>query len=329
MPALSVLIVCILVTSGIFSMMEAAILSLSLVKARVLHENKRRGSTDLLIVKQDIHTAVATIVIINNSINIIGAIFVGRMVTSIFGSQWLGAASAILTFFIIILSEVIPKTLGEHYKVPISLAIARPLRGIIFAFKPVVSVVVFISSCCRSKSTLPRVTEEEIKAMLKLGQSDGTVEVDEQVLCNRVFKLNDLKALQIMKPMEKVFAMQADRKLADVKEEVIDSPYSRIVIYGKDLSDLKGVCQQRVLLRELSKDNYEARLREFATDPIFVGENERADTLLEKFQAYHQHLFIVRDKTGKNTGIVSMEDVLEELFGEIYDEKDSTLRTGS
>jgi len=323
--ALVILILCILVASGISSMIEAAILSLPLIKARILNENKRKGSRNLLLIKEDIHTAVATIVIINNAINIIGSIFVGRMVTAMFGSQWLGMASAVFTFFIILISEVIPKTIGEHYKVSISLASAKPLRVIIFMLKPVVSLVVFGASFFKRKSTLPKVTEEEIKMMLKLGKKEGTVEVDEEVLCNRVFRLNDLKASQMMKTMDKVYGLSSDKQLIDAKDEIMDSPYSRIIVYKKDPSDIVGICQQRILLKELTKDNYNAELKEFMTRPIFVGEEERADMLLEKFQAYHQHLFIVRDKSGKNAGIISMEDVLEELFGEIYDEKDHTL----
>jgi len=326
MVVLIVLIVSVLIASGISSMVEAAILSLPLIKARVLYEAKRKGSRDLLIIKQDIYKAVATIVVINNAINIVGSIFVGRMVTSMFGSQWLGVTSAIFTFFIIVVSEVIPKTIGEHYKAPISLAIAKPLRGIIFVFKPFVSVIIFVTASFRKKVTLPKVTEEEIKAMLKIGEKEGTVEVDEQLLCNRVFKLNDLKASQMMKPLKETYSIESDKKLFDAKDAIIDSPYSRIVLYQKDPSNIVGVCRQRVLLRELSKDNYEALVKDFMSAPIFVNETERADRLLEKFQASHQHLFVVKDKSGKNIGIISMEDVLEELFGEIYDEKDSTVK---
>jgi len=307
-------------------MTEAAILSLPLFKARVLSEQKRKSSKDLLIIKKDIHSAVATIVIINNAINIIGSIFVGRMVTSIFGSQWLGIASATLTFFIIIVSEVIPKTIGEHYKVTISLMLAKPLRAVIFIFKPIVSVIALITVSLRRKSSLPRITEEEIKAMLRLGERDGTVEVDEHVLCNRVFKLNDLKASQMMKPLDRVYGLRRDRTLAEAKDAILGSPYSRIIIYGKDESDIVGISQHRTLLLELSKDNYGALVKDFMVEPIFVGENERADGLLEKFQAYRQHLFVVKNKAGKNIGIVSMEDVLEELFGEIYDERETSVK---
>ena len=329
MAGLIILIFSILIASGVCSMVEAAILSLPLIKARLLHENKHKGSGALIAVKEDIHTAVATIVIINNSINIIGSIFVGRTVTGLFGSQWLGAASAVFTFFIIVVSEVIPKTIGEQYKVKISLASAGPLRAVIIILKPLVSLVGALSSYFKKKSSLPKVTEEEIKMMLKLGTKDGTVEVDEQVLCNRIFKLNDLKANQMMKPIDRAYTLAHNKTLSEVKEAIINSPYSRIVIYEKDPSQIIGICQQRILLKELSKDNYNAKISEFMTRPIFVFESERADSLLEKFQSYHQHLFIVTNNRGKNIGIISMEDVLEELFGEIYDEKETSFRPQS
>ena len=322
MAHLIILIISVLAASGICSMVEAAFLSLPLVKARLLYEHRRKGSRDLFIIKENIHAAVATIVVINNAINIVGSVFVGRMVTRIFGSNWLGLASAIFTFFIIVVSEVIPKTIGEHYKVPVSLASAKPLRIIIVALRPLVSIVTFFPAYFRKKTTLPKVTEEEIKMMLRLGMKEGTVELDEQVLCSRIFKLNDLKASQMMKPIDRVYALEYNQRLSEAKDAIINSPYSRIVVYDRDISRIAGICQQRILLKELSKDNYNARLRDFMNRPIFVGEGEKADRLLEKFQAYHQHLFIVKSGYGKDIGIISMEDVLEELFGEIYDEKE-------
>ena len=171
-------------------------------------------------------------------------------------------------------------------------------------------------------SKLPRVTEDEIKMMLKLARAEGTVEMDEEVLCNRVFKLNDVRAAQIMKPMDQIYALPAHKTLADVKEDIINSRFSRIAVYDKDPLDIVGTVQHRILLREIAKDNYQAHVRDFMKEPIFVNWFTKADALLEKFQVYHQHLFIVQDSKGKDVGLVTMEDVLEELFGEIYDEKD-------
>jgi len=319
---LIILIITVLFVSGLCSMTEAAILSLPLVRARILREKKRKGSQDLLIVKENIHFAVATIVILNNAVNIIGAVFVGQIVANIFGNQFLGIFSAVLTFAIIIISEVIPKTIGEHYKVRVSLASAKILRILIWIFSPLVKSIAFLMHPFSGKDARPWVTEEEIKMLLRLGRDAGTVELDEETLINRVFKLNDLTANQMKKPIDQIYALDGNKALFEQRDLIINSPYSRIAVYDKNPSNIIGICQQRILLKEIAKDNHGAVTKEFISKPIFVDEKEKADNLLEKFRSYHQHLFIVRGGRGKNTGIVTMEDVLEELFGEIYDEKD-------
>lgn len=322
MVSLIVLLIGILFASGVCSMVEAAILSLPLVKARILFDKKRKGSKDLLIIKENVHIAIATIVVLNNSVNIVGSIFVGREALRIFGNEWLAISSAILTFLIIVIAEVIPKTIGEYRKVRISLASAKTLRIVMWLLRPLIEILILLTKSFRRGSAEPKVTEEEIKAMLKLGRDAGTIEMDEEKLCNKVFKLNDLRAIHVMKPIDQIYALPSQKKLIEVKDSILDSQYSRIAVYEKEISNIVGICQQRVLLREIAKDNYEARISDFMLRPIFVNENEKTDDLLTKFQAYHQHLFIVQDKAKRNIGIVSMEDVLEELFGEIYDEKD-------
>lgn len=312
----------VLFASGLCSMTEAAILSLPLLKARVMYDQKRKGSKDLIAIKENINSAVATIVILNNSINIVGSIFVGQQALKIFGNEWLGISSAILTFLIIVIAEVIPKTIGEHYKVRVSLGSAKILRAVSWILSPFTRILILAANMLRKASVVPKVTEDEIKIMLKLGRDAGTVEVDEESLCNKVFKLNDLKASNIMRPIDQIYALPAEQKLSELKDSILNSQYSRIAVYKGDVSKIIGIVQQRVLLREIAKDNYEAKVEDFMTRPIFVNENEKADDLLSKFQAYHQHLFIVQDKRARNIGIVSMEDALEELFGEIYDEKD-------
>jgi CBS domain containing-hemolysin-like protein len=304
-------------------MLEAAILSLPITRARILHDEKKKNSAHVLAIKEDIHTAVATIVILNNAINIIGSIFVGNMVAGYFGIEWLGIFSAVMTFGIIVLSEIIPKTIGEQHKVSVSFLGARTLRFFMWFFRPFINLIIFLTKPILTGPNRPQITEREIKAMLRIGRTIGTIEVDEETLINRVFKLNDLRASQMMKPIEKIFALEATKTLKEAKDEIMHAPFSRIAVYEKgNIQNIVGTCQLRVLLHEIAGDNYSARIRDYMRKPIFVHENERADNLLEKFRFYNQHLFIVRDRFKKNIGIITMEDVLEELFGEIYDEKD-------
>jgi len=315
----------VILSSGFCSMAEAAILSLPMIRARILAEQKKHHNSKIVLyLKENISTTIAAIVIVNNSINIIGSIFIGQKIALRFGDQWLGLASAALTFIIIIAGEIIPKTIGERYKTTIALWCAKPVWVLVFIFKPIVSFLSFLTRpfILNNRPGMPKITEEEIKLLLRLGRDAGTVETDEEVLCTRVFKLNDVRAFQIMKPIGQIYAIPADKTLEEIRDEVIKSRYSRIAVYDKDPGDFVGMVQHRVLLREIANDHYQKKVRELMTVPIFVNWFTKADELLQKFQAYHQHLFIVQDTDGRDVGLVTMEDVLEELFGEIYDEKD-------
>ncbi len=308
--------------SFICSMAEAAILSLPVIRARILVEEKRINAKDVLYLKEHISFTVATIVLIGNSINIVGSVYVGQEVAHKFGEQWLGLASGVLTFVIIVFGEILPKALGERFKIPLSLFFAAPLRVVVWVFRPVVGIAMLLARPWTHGYKVPRVTEDEIKMMLKIGRDSGTVEIDEEALINRVFHLNDLRAVNIMKPLKDIYMLPADKNLGEAKEQIIMSPYNRVVIYEGDVSNIVGIVEHRVLLREMAKDNHEAKIRQWMIKPIFVNQMTKADVLMEKFQSFHQHLFIVQDNQARNVGLVTMEDVLEELFGEIYDEKD-------
>jgi CBS domain containing-hemolysin-like protein len=145
--------------SFLCAMAEAAILSLPLVRARIMVEERRINAKDVLFLKEHISTAVSVVVIINNSINIIGSIYVGQEITRIFGDAWLGTASAAMTFMIIVFGEMIPKAIGERYKVTLSLFFAKPLRILVWFFRPVVEVLMLFARPWTKGYSYQRVTE--------------------------------------------------------------------------------------------------------------------------------------------------------------------------
>ena len=303
-------------------MTEAAILSVPLLRVRIMVEQKRAGARDLLYVKENIALAVASLVIINNSVNIMGSMFIGQQVSMRYGDHWLGIASGLVTFLIILLGEVIPKAIGERFKNPISLLVAKVVRILTEALRPFVMGAASVLKLWSPDAKSSKVTEEEIKMMIKIGRDAGTVETDEAELCDRVFRLKDIKALNVMKPLREAYMLPSDITLTELKDKIIASPYNRIVVYDKNPAQIVGIVQHRVLLREIAKANENSKIDQWMLKPIFVNQMMKLDALMEKFQTFHQHLFIVKDNLGKNIGMVTMEDVLEELFGEIYDEKD-------
>lgn len=314
-------VVVLIIASFLCALIEAAILSVPMLRVRMLVEEKRLNAKDLFYIKENITAAIATIVIINNTINIAGSMYIGHEITQELGNVSLGVATALLTFCIIIFGEIIPKGIGERFKVPVALIFAKPVRILLWGFRPIMWFAKVVTWPFM-KGEKTRVSEEEIKMMLKIGRDSGTVELDEEILINRVFKLNDLRAGQIMKPMKDVYMIEQNMTIKDAKDLILASPYSRIVLYEGERNKIVGIVQHRILLREMAKDNDTVQLRELMLKPIFVNHMLKADGLMEKFQSFHQHLFIVQDNYGQNVGLVTMEDVLEELFGEIYDEKD-------
>ncbi|MCX5680901.1 MAG: CNNM domain-containing protein, partial [Candidatus Omnitrophica bacterium] len=282
MFSLFILFCSVLVAAALCSMAEAAILSLPFIRAKVLNEQGRRNAKDLFYLKENIETTLATIVIFNNGITIIGSIFVGERVVLLFGQQWLGPASAVITFLIIVFAEIIPKTIGERYKTTLSLFFAKPILWLVWLMQPVVGIVIGATKPFLKKQNLPKITEEEIKMMLKLGTDSGTVGSDEEILCNRVFRLNDIKAYQMMRPFSQIYALPAKVALSDLKDAIISTRFSRIAVYDNDPLNIVGIVQHRVLLREIAKDNYDAFVQDFMTEPIFISSFTKADTLLEK-----------------------------------------------
>src|SRR3990167_9032127 len=238
----------IIVASAICSMAEAALLSLPMIRARILFEQNKKHSKDLLHIKENIQDTIATIVVLNNAINIAGSIFIGQLVAHQFGDKWLGLVSTIMTLAIIIFSEIIPKTVGERHKVNLSLALAPPVRFIVFILNPILRIILRMAKPFVSNQKLPKVTEDEIKMMLKLARDEGTVEMDEVELCNRVFKLNDVRAVQIMKPIDQIYALPGGKTLEEVKDAIINSRFSRIAVYNKNPLDIVGIVQHRILL---------------------------------------------------------------------------------
>ncbi len=326
MFVLIITILSVLIASFILVLAEAAILSLPLLRAKILVDQQRPNARDVLFLKENIAESLACLVILNNSINIIGSIYIGQLFEQVFGHGGLALASGVLTVSIIYFGEVIPKAFGERFQIPVSLVMAKPMRLLVWLLKPPVKLMMLTIKPFTHRIRMPKVTEEEIKMMIKIGRDAGTVELDEETLINRVFRLNDLRAKDMMKPVQEMYLLPADKTLAQLKDQIILSPYNRIVVYGESTATIVGVVQHRILLREMAKDNHDSTISEWMLKPIFVNHMTKADILIEKFQDFHQHLFIVQDNEGRTVGLVTMEDVFEELFGEIYDEKDIRFR---
>ena len=169
---------------------------------------------------------------------------------------------------------------------------------------------------------LPTTNEAEIMFLTRIGYQEGVIEGDEAEMIRRVFRLNDKSAADIMTPRIATTYLYGDSTLAEVKSEIMASQHSRIIVIGDSIDDVIGVALKHELLKGMIEGKENQKIADLMREAKFIPETLRVDQLLKEFQKYRQHLMVVLDEYGGTSGVVTLEDVLEELTGEIVDETD-------
>ncbi|MBV7328278.1 hemolysin family protein [Chloroflexi bacterium TSY] len=319
----------VIIASGVCSGTEAALFSISTVKVRQLAQSNSPAAQALLAIQEDMTRPIATIVVLTNISNIVGSIAVGNLASSVLGSQWLGLFSGILTFLIIIFSEIIPKTLGERHADRVALLTARPVNTLTWLLSPVVWLLEKVTSPFTYGESPLTTNESEIRLLAQIGRHEGVIESDESEMIERVFHLKDVTAADIMTPRVNMTYLDGQKTLTEVLNDVQDSQHTRIVIIDDNRDNVTGLVLKAEILQGLVDGQADRPVKELQRDVHFVPETAQADMLLTDFQRSKQHLYIVQDEFGGVSGVVTLEDVLEVLIGEIVDEtdKDVDLRT--
>ena len=313
----------VLLSSAICSGSEAALFSVRIVKVRRLAQSKRPEALALLSIREQMNRPIATIVILNNIANIVGTSVVTVLASDVLGSRWLGLVSGIFTFLVILLSEIIPKTLGERYSDQIALVIARPVAGLTRILTPLIWCIEKITNPLTAGGNSFTTDEAEIKLLAKMGQEAGTIEDDEFEMIRKIFNLNDITAADLMTPRVVMTYLKGDLTLAEAKEDILTSPHSRMIVIGETLDQVVGVALKNELLGAIIEGKLDRSISNFAHKVHFVLGRKRANQLLSIFQQTRQHLTVVVDEYGGVSGVVTLEDVLEVLTGQLVDETDT------
>ena len=322
MLAILIVIFIVLCGSALCAAIETALFSVPLVKVRQLAQSKKPTALALLAIQKQLNRPIATIVILNNIFNIVGSIIIGRLAASVLGDTWLGVFSGVLTFLIIIFGEILPKTVGDRYAESISLMVAIPVRGLTFIFTPLVWMIEQITSPFTKGKQKLTTNEAEIKFLARIGYQEGVIEDDELEMIERVFRLNDLTAAKLMTPRITTTYLRGESTLAESKDEIIYSEHTRIIVIEDSLDQVIGIALKDELLAAIIEGKNEEKIASLTRQVRFVPETIRADKLLKEFQESREHLVVVLDEYGGVSGVVSLEDVLEVLTGEIVDETD-------
>lgn len=330
LPLVSVILF-VLVFSFLAAMVEAAYLALPTTRAKAMEDSDDKLSRRAGRIRLDFGKPLATMVILNNATNIAGSMLAGYFAEDYFEGLGIGPSmrtamtvfTVVLTLVVIIACEILPKTIGENH----SEKVARLSSWPIWALQGVLTPIVWLANIVQKpfQRVGPHPTsEEDIAHLASLGQEQGAIEEHEEDMIHRVLKLNDLQAENIMTPRVDMLALPADQTLEQVQEQLGQIGRSLIPLYGRNRDEVVAILRRSDALVALAKDKMKLKLSdpEIASKPYFVPRSMTADKLLVKFQRRTEHMAIVVGDYGETIGLVTIEDVVEEIVGEIYDEED-------
>ena len=310
----------LLLLSGFFSSAETALFSISRAKAR--HIAKERGLTNALIkkMKDDPHRLLSTILIGNNLVNVAAAALATSITIGLAATHAVGIATGLMTALILIFGEIIPKSIATRNNVLIARLVIIPLYWLSILFAPIIYLLNFIPKLTNKVQRKSRVTEEELMTFVEVVEEEGGIEEEEKELIHNIFEFDDTSASEIMTPRADMFVINVDDELN--VEAIIRSGFSRIPVIEEDIDHVIGILNIKDLFMQQVTSAQQTDARSVMSEPYFVPENKKLDHLLQEFKRRKQHLAIVVDEHGGVSGLITLEDALEEIVGEIVDETD-------
>lgn len=322
-----ILIIIFLISiSAFFSGSEMAFVSINraLIADKARKGDKRAKILQELLKNPD--NVISAIVIGNNLVNIFASILAGAITVALFGNIGIGIATVVMMFLILVFSEATPKAFGMKNET-LALRVARPLSIITKLFHPLVVLLTSISNGLISlmggnEKRKTVVTEDEIMAMMRLGEEEGTIEKDEREMVNDVFEFDETRAHEVYTPKNKVEFIHEDATVEDLIQKSIKTGFSRFPAYRKSLDDIVGMVHVK---DSLIIEDTSLPVKNIMRQILKIDSSMKVDDVLRQMKQNKTHLALLQDKKGKTLGLVSMEDLIEEIFGEISDEHDRKL----
>ena len=314
--------------SGFFSGLEVALVGIRKSKVVQLFNEGKKGSKALHKLKTNPSWMMSSVNLGNNLVNVGASALATSLAIRLFGDDGLGIAVGVMTFLILVFGEITPKTYCNANSTKIALKYAPVLLAFSYVFYPVVKFFEIITKgvvkLTGSSNTPPPITEEEIKGVIDQGLEEKAIEKEEMELVHGALKFDDTVIRSVMTPRTKMFSLNSKMLLFEALPQINQRGHSRIPIYGDSSDDIVGVIHVRDVLKELERDNKMASLEQISRKAVFASQEKMVSALLKEMKGRKTHMAIVVDEHGGVEGLVTLEDLLEEIVGEIEDETDLT-----
>ncbi|MDY6845336.1 MAG: CNNM domain-containing protein [Thermodesulfobacteriota bacterium] len=325
---ISILLIVLLGFSAFFSGSETALMAINRLRLKHLaHTKPTRARLVERILKKP-EKLIGTILLGNNLVNVAMSAIATALAISIWGEKGIAYVTVVLTIAILIFAEITPKIYARYFNETVSFMTAPVLNVIMFLFNPIVFFVTYLSNRILflfgidvSKIEKPLMSEDEILTCIKMGWSDGTITSEERKMLSRVFTLNDKTVYDVMVPRERMIIVDAESKIDDILNIILDTGHSRFPVKEGSYNNITGFIHAKDLF-QLMKMKKASSIKEAIRPAYFVPATKKIDKQLRSFQARKLHQAIVQEADGTIAGLITLEDILEELVGSIQDEHD-------
>jgi putative hemolysin len=319
-------LVLLLVLSAFFSGSETALSSANRYRLAHLARHGNRAAARVRHLINDRERLLSTILVGNNFANIAASALATTLAIGLAGERGAVYATLVMTVLVLIFAEIAPKTLAARHPERVSFVVSGPIAVLVKLLHPVASAATFLSNISlrlfgHHGAELTVMSEEDLKGMISLGDEDLNIAREKRSMLRGVFSLEDVAIEDIMIPRTKVVAIDIDAPPDDILETIRNSGFTRFPLFRGTLDDIIGVLNSKEIFKYTDRLD-ELHLEKLARKPLFVPDSAPMQVVLQGFQQQRQHLAIVIDEYGGVEGIVTLEDVLEEIVGEIHDEFD-------
>ena len=311
------------VVSAICSLCEAVLYSITTSQVEMLKRGGHTTAEHLQNLKSDIDEPITALLTLNTVANTIGASVAGAAAAKIFGDENLILFSSSFTLTILIFSEILPKTIGVNYAFKLAPYVTYPIRAMVIVLKPIIWLCRTITRLLPKRAE-ETISGEELQTIAALSRESGDLEENEEKVINNIIDLKNKIVRQVMTPRTVTFSLNEHTTVGNAVAKLTElSVHSRIPIYNRGPNNVTGIVMRKDILQAAAEGKNKLTVARFKHPAHFVPETARLNRILVDFFDRRQHLFIVVDEYGTMTGIISMEDVLEEIVGmEIIDESD-------
>jgi CBS domain containing-hemolysin-like protein len=312
------------VISFICSVLESVLLSVNMPYISVLEKEKPKVGALLKSHKTNIHKSIASILILNTIANTLGAAAVGAQAEHVFGSSAVFWVSVVLTFAILFLAEIIPKTIGATYWKQLAPLAAYIIRIFIWITYPIILMTLFVTNRIKKDDEGMSLTREELIESTLMSEDEGVLDEQESDVIENILMLDSIKIQEILTPRTVVFALDGNRSIQEIVEnEPAIFKFSRVPVFDGSIENITGMVMTKKIFKQALQDD-SVSLNSIQKDIYKINENIPVSMALDLFIKKKEHMFLVQDSYDQTEGIVTLEDCVETILGvEIMDESDS------